>query len=124
MGEPAIHVLRSVFTRLVQQHLFASVATLRVLFFAYPTTTGSWFQTNPLEHELDDRADNMYLHCIFCVYYQWERYGTSAANLIKICHCIMVPSNQNSRPGWEWHWKTILKSRAKDQHFGFFKTRI
>ena len=33
MCEPAIHELRSVFTRLVQQNLFASVATLRVLFF-------------------------------------------------------------------------------------------
>ena len=32
MCEPAIHVLRSVFTRLVQQNLFASVVTLRVLF--------------------------------------------------------------------------------------------
>ena len=32
MCEPVIHVLRSVFTRLVQQNLFASVATLRVCF--------------------------------------------------------------------------------------------
>ena len=33
--------------------------------------------------------------------YQWERYGTSAANLIKICYCIVVPQNQNYRLGWE-----------------------
>ena len=33
MCEPAIHVLRSVFMRLVRQNEFASVATLRVLFF-------------------------------------------------------------------------------------------
>ena len=38
MCEPAIRVLRLVFTRLVQQNLFASVATLR-FFFSYPTTT-------------------------------------------------------------------------------------
>ena len=33
MWEPAIHVLRLVFTRLVRQNAFAIVATLRVLFF-------------------------------------------------------------------------------------------
>ena len=39
MCEPAIHVLRSVFTRLVRKNLFASLATLRVLFFAYPPSS-------------------------------------------------------------------------------------
>ena len=33
MFEPATHVLRLVFTRLVQQNLFTSVGTWRVLFF-------------------------------------------------------------------------------------------
>ena len=33
MCEPAIHVLKSVFTKLVRQNAFASVATLRVVFF-------------------------------------------------------------------------------------------
>ena len=33
MCEPAIYVLKSVFTRLVQQNAFASVATLRVVVF-------------------------------------------------------------------------------------------
>ena len=36
-------------------------------------TRGNWFQTNPLEHELDDRAD------LLCVFYHWQRYGTSVA---------------------------------------------
>ena len=40
MCEPAIHVLKSVFTRLVRQHAFASVATLRVV-FAYPPSPGA-----------------------------------------------------------------------------------
>ena len=35
MCEPAIHVLRSVFTRLVRQNAFASVATLRVSGFCF-----------------------------------------------------------------------------------------
>ena len=42
MCEPAIHVLRSVFTRLVQQKLSASVATLTFFFFfffAYPPSS-------------------------------------------------------------------------------------
>ena len=47
-------------------------------------TRGNWLQTNPLEHESDDRAD-------LCVFYQWWRYGTSAASLINICRCIVVP---------------------------------
>ena len=33
MCEPAIHVLKSVFTRLFRQNAFASVATLRVVVF-------------------------------------------------------------------------------------------
>ena len=33
MCEPAIHVLKSVFTRLVRQNAFASVATLRDVVF-------------------------------------------------------------------------------------------
>ena len=40
MCELAIHVLKSVFTRLVRQNAFASVATLRVaVFFAYPPSS-------------------------------------------------------------------------------------
>ena len=48
-----------------------------------------WFQTNPLEYELDDCAGNNTVSSV-CVY-QWKRYGTSAANLINKCHCIVVP---------------------------------
>ena len=40
-------------------------------------------------------------YSIFCVYYQWERYGTSVANLINICHCIMVQKNWNYRRDWD-----------------------
>ena len=43
MCEPAIHVLMSMFTRLVRHNAFASVATL-IFFsfsFSYPTTTES-----------------------------------------------------------------------------------
>ena len=50
-------------------------------------THGNWFQTNPQEHELDDCTDNT----VASGCYQWERYGTSAVNLIKICHCSVVP---------------------------------
>ena len=40
MYKPAIHVLKSVFTRLVLQNAFASFATVRVVvFFAYPPSS-------------------------------------------------------------------------------------
>ena len=31
----------------------------------------------------------------FCVCYRWERYGTAAANLINICHYIVMQWNRN-----------------------------
>ena len=37
----------------------------------------------------------------FCVWYQWEIYGTSVANLINICDCIVVQKNRNYRRDWD-----------------------
>ena len=42
MCEPAIHVLKSVFTRLVRQNAFVSVATLRVAVLFFCVSTIVW----------------------------------------------------------------------------------
>ena len=51
----------------------------------------------------------------FCVCYQWEKYGTSAANLIDISHCIVVQYNLNYRRDqdlWSVLWNMISKILA------------
>ena len=61
-----------------------------IISLCFQTTRGNhdnWFRTNQPEHEAheaDDRAGDL------CVCYQWERYGTSAANLTNIYHCIVM----------------------------------
>ena len=57
----------------------------------YSVNVIRWYSddvVNPLEHESDDRANNPVSSVCGT---DGERYGTSAANLIDICHCIVVP---------------------------------
>ena len=45
-------------------------------------TRGNWFQTNPLEHESDDRAD---LLCRFYMYLSWHFSGKFDQHLSLYC---------------------------------------
>ena len=54
---------------------------------ASTTTRGNWFQTNQPKHESDDRAGDTVTSVGIT---NEKRNGTSAANLIIICHCIVV----------------------------------
>ena len=58
------------------------------IYYASTPTRGNLFQTNQQEHESDDRESDIVTSMYVC--YQSERYITSAANLINICHSIEV----------------------------------
>ena len=48
-------------------------------------TSFDWFQTRQPRHESDDRTGDAVTSVC-----EWERWGTLAANLINICHCIVA----------------------------------
>ena len=70
---------------------------------------GSWFQTNPLDHELDDLTSyTVSPVCVTNGKNGRDRYGTSGANLINICHCSAVPLKPKfkTRPRYWFLWES------------------
>ena len=54
-------------------------------------------QINPLKHKSDDCAGITSLFLSFLYVTSGKDYGTSAENLINICHCVVVLYNRNSK---------------------------